>query len=404
MPPGTRARLGGIPTEVPAADPGPAPAWAAVATAPPEPIRLGNYLLLHPVGEPSGQGVVWKARHALLGSDRAVKVLRPDRTGHAAVARFRREILATGGLEHPHIVRAYDAGEADGGLYLVMEFLEGLSLSQLLKRPGPVPVPDACELIRQAAIGLNHAHGKGLVHRDIKPGNLMLTVLGEVKVLDLGLALLDPADLAGAVLTLPGQAMGTPDYIAPEQVRDAHAVDIRADLYSLGCTLYHLLAGRPPFGPPRYTTWVDKMHAHQHDPVPPVREFRPEVPEGLARILDRLLAKERDERFGTPAELAVALKPFTAGCDLLALVGAERRDTEPPTAPNDPPPGPSPRPAEEPGGRAMPKAGDDRPAGPEPPIVPSRTLQATLDVLFWDEQGRRHVSITEPGACRCGRA
>src|SRR5205085_11414758 len=184
-------------------------------------------------------GTVYKAEHTRLRRLVAIKLLSADRTqSPSAVARFDREMHAIGGLDHPNIVRALDAGEHEGKHFLVMEFVAGDDVSALLARLGPVPVADACEIVRQAALGLQHAHQAGLVHRDIKPGNLMLTPDGVVKVLDLGLALLSQPAETGRELTGSGQVMGTLDYMAPEQGDDMHGVDIRADVYSLGATLY----------------------------------------------------------------------------------------------------------------------------------------------------------------------
>jgi hypothetical protein len=274
----------------------------------------------------------------------ALKILPAERARDPeARARFLREMKAVGGLEHPHIVAALDAGEAEGRLYLAMEFVDGLSLAEVLERHGPLPVADACEAARQAALGLQHAHEHGLVHRDVKPANLRLTPAGQVKVLDLGLAHFlcdDPAARQG--LTAAGHTLGTADYMAPEQWADPRTADIRADLYSLGCTLYGLLAGRPPFGGAEYDTWRKKMQAHEQAPVPPIRGLRPEVPDGLAALLERLLAKKPADRPATPAEVAEALAAYSAGSDLGRLV----RDAEqtrahpgPQAAPVVPPPG-----------------------------------------------------------------
>ena len=165
---------------------------------------------------------------------------------------------AVGKLVHPNIVHAYDAGEEAGIHFLVMEYVDGVDVTRIQKRCGQLAVADACEIVRQAAIGLQHAHENRMVHRDIKPSNLLATKDGVVKVLDLGLALLHEGDAAAARdLTNTGQVMGTLDYMAPEQADDTHAVDIRADIYSLGCTLYSLLAGQPPFAGPQFTTaWL----------------------------------------------------------------------------------------------------------------------------------------------------
>lgn len=214
--------------------------------------------LLDDVGIPGGLGVVYKARHLLLEEDRAIK--RPRTLDHVEraglLARFRREVKAVGALRHDNIVRAHDAGEDEEGPYLVMEFLEGATLSALVKRRGPMPVPEACEMVRQAALGLQAAHERGMVHRDVKPGNLLLARVpgaARVVVIDWGLVRwTDSAPDADGELTRAGGAMGTPDYMAPEQAQDARSADTRADVYGLGTTLYFLLAGKPPFhGRPR---------------------------------------------------------------------------------------------------------------------------------------------------------
>jgi serine/threonine protein kinase len=232
-----------------------------------------------------------------------------------AVQRFQREMKLIGGLSSPHVVRAYNAGEEQGQLYLAMEYVDGVTLQQLVKQNGPLPIGVAAEVIRQAAVGLQHAYEKGLVHRDIKPGNLMLSVDGEVKLLDLGLGRLR-ADLDATRqmehpdLSVAGMAMGTVDYMAPEQWRDSSKVDIRADIYALGCTLVYLIAGRPPFSGEEFPTDRDKLHAHTTAPPPKLQDLRPGVPEELDWLLDRLLAKDPDERFDEPLELAQFLAPL----------------------------------------------------------------------------------------------
>src|SRR5262249_11449764 len=236
-------------------------------------------------------------------------------------ARFCQEQALTARLTHPNLVAAYDAGRAAGCPYLVMEFVPGADLEGLARRHGPLPVAESCEIIRQAALGLQHLHEQGLVHRDVKPANLMRTPAGRVKVLDLGLA----RDLReageGERITSHGQFLGTLDYIAPEQVLDSHAVDIRADIYALGCTLYELLAGQPPFAGPAYGSLFLKMRAHVEAPVPPIRERRPDVPERLAAALERMLAKDRASRFASAARVAAAIQPSGAGAELAALSG-----------------------------------------------------------------------------------
>jgi hypothetical protein len=242
-------------------------------------------------------------------------------------------------MDCPYLVRALDADEVDGVPFLVTEFCDGSDLARLVSRRGPLSVADACELVRQAALGLQHAHEHGLVHRDVKPSNLMLTRAGQAKVLDLGLALLRRDRTAEDRMTATGGVLGTFDYMAPEQASDAHAVDVRADVYSLGCTLYHLLTGAAPFAGVRPV--LEKVRAHAEAEVPPVRGLRPEVPEALVAVLARMLAKEPDRRFATPAEVAAALEPFTAGCDLTKLAAEETGGTKaprPPTVPAAPRP------------------------------------------------------------------
>ena len=179
-------------------------------------------------------------------------------------------------------------------------------------------------MIRRAALGLEHLHRHGLVHRDVKPANLMLTPSRQVKVLDLGVARYFRVPGPGEQITLYGQCLGTPDYMAPEQCLDSHSVDGRADIYALGCTLYELLTGQPPFAGPAHTSLFLKMKAHVEAPVPPIRGRRPDVPERLAAALDRMLAKDRGARFVSAAGVVAALQPFAAGADLARLSLAPR--------------------------------------------------------------------------------
>ncbi|MHB1034128.1 MAG: protein kinase domain-containing protein [Pirellulales bacterium] len=285
----------------------------------PLPSDLGEYRLLEELGH-GGMGAVYRAMHTKLDRQVAIKVLAGCREeDDRAIARFEREMKAIGQLDHPNIVQAYDAREISGKPVLIMEYVEGLDLGELARRHGPIGTSDACELVRQAALGLEYAHEHGLVHRDVKPSNLMLTGQGQVKLLDLGLARFCHESAATGEITGTGQTMGTADYMAPEQVSDSRAADIRADLYSLGCTLYKLLAGRAPFDDAAHKTTFDKLTAHVREPIPPIRQFRADLPEALVAVLDRLLAKAPDQRFATPGEVAEAIAPFCAGCDLAAL-------------------------------------------------------------------------------------
>jgi hypothetical protein len=286
--------------------------------------ELGGYRLLEQLGR-GGMGVVYRAWHAELDRPVAVKVLAARWVeSEAAVQRFQQELRAVGRLDHPNIVRALDARSIGQTHFLVTEFIAGLDCDDLVRRVGPAPVVDACELIRQAADGLQYIHQQGLVHRDIKPANLMVTDVGVVKILDLGLARVRAVEPANARVTQDGQALGTPDFMAPEQVTHSRDVDVRADLYSLGCTLYFLLTGHGPFGDPRWSTAFQKMSAHVQDPVPPITADRNDIPFELVQILNRLLAKDPDDRFPTPDELLTCLAPLATGSDLQRLVAQGR--------------------------------------------------------------------------------
>ena len=239
-----------------------------------------------------------------------MKVLTPGRLRKSdALAQFQRELEAIGQLHSPHIISAHDAGEVNGHHILVTEFVDGYDLSRLVWKLGPLGVADACELVRQAALGLEVASNKGIVHQDVKPSNLMLTPEGQVKVLDLGLvSFLSDAESEIAF----SRAMGTPDYMAPERWNGANNVDVRADVYSLGCTLYKLLVGHAPFSQMLQTV-DDKRQAHLSDNVCALHTERDDVPGKLERIVHRMLAKSPDDRFPTPRHVAAALKPFCTG-------------------------------------------------------------------------------------------
>jgi len=284
------------------------------------PFVLGQYQIEAKIGQ-GGMGMVFRALHARLKKPVAIKILPPDYTADASsVARFHREMEAIGRLDHHNIVRATDAGEAGGVHFLVMELVEGIDLSRLIQLHGPLSVAEACDLVLQAANGLQCAHEHGLVHRDIKPSNLLLSVKGELKILDMGLALLSRTGPDSSVLTGSGVAMGTADYMAPEQWQASHAVDIRADIYSLGCTLYTLLVGRPPFGAPEYKSAPQKMTAHFQEPVKPIGNQRRDVPMAVEDLLQRMTAKKAADRPATPAKVAEALRPFSARANLVGLV------------------------------------------------------------------------------------
>ncbi|HEX3146691.1 MAG TPA: bifunctional serine/threonine-protein kinase/formylglycine-generating enzyme family protein [Gemmataceae bacterium] len=278
--------------------------------------RLGDYRLIEQIGE-GGMGTTYKARHTRLEKVVALKVLRPQLAQDpAAVARFRREMRAIGRLQDPHIVQATDAGEARGFLYLVMEFLDGVTLSQHVRRQGPLAATEACRVIRDAARGLRHAHQQGLVHRDVKPSNVMLGPDGQVKLLDLGLALLRQPSTEGSTaednsrLSDDRGVIGTNDYMAPEQWKCSSQVDARADQYSLGCALFYVLVGRPPFARDSEDTQYDKMQSHLHLPPPKPSLIRPGIPAELDIVVARMLAKNPTERFASMDEVIDALSPF----------------------------------------------------------------------------------------------
>ena len=293
------------------------------ASSLPEPLRdHSRYRIMAILGR-GGMGDVYKAHHRMMNRPVALKVINARLVNsHAAVQRFHREVQAAARLTHPNIVTAFDAEQAGDTHYLVMEFVDGVELADVIKDRGPLPVAEACDYVRQAALGLQHAHEQGMVHRDIKPQNLMLTSAGVVKILDFGLA-----NLAGAAaeevtqqesgsppggpldgrLTQLGSMMGTPDYMAPEQADDAHSADIRADIYSLGCTLYCLLAGEAPFSA---GSAADKLQAHSQQAARPLSEIRDDVPAELEAVIARMMNKSPDERYRVPLDVAKALEPF----------------------------------------------------------------------------------------------
>ncbi len=273
-------------------------------------LLLESYVLLERIGE-GGMGQVFKARNWKLNRLVALKLIRKERLNNLEVIRrFQREVRASAQLNHPNVVHAYDCGECGDRHFYVMEYVDSTNLAQLVRRDGPLSVDLACECIRQAALGLQHAFERGLVHRDIKPHNLLLTKSSDgqnvVKILDMGLARLDIGDdsLDSGTMTQEGAVLGTLDYIAPEQARNAHLADTRADLYSLGCTLHFLLTGQAPFAS---GTPTEKLLKHQFQPPPPIQKLRREVPASLAAVLQRLLAKQPEQRYQTPAETAAAL-------------------------------------------------------------------------------------------------
>jgi serine/threonine-protein kinase len=303
-------------------------------------LQIGQYLLLDILGE-GGMGRVYKALHRRLNRLVALKTIREECLSKDpdATSRFEREARAAAALQHPNIVTLYDFDAINGVQFLAMEFIQGPELGRVVKKHGPLPVDVAAECIRQTAAGLQHAFEHGMVHRDLKPSNLLamdpditkrtgrmvvravqedaasdpLPERFVIKILDMGLVrMIDPKGERQSNLTREGELFGTPDYIAPEQARDARKADIRSDLYSLGCTLYFLLTGKAPF---KGENVMDVLLAHQLDEAPPVESLRPDVTAHLAAVTRRLMAKKPEDRYQTPAELVNALAPgsFTPG-------------------------------------------------------------------------------------------
>ena len=273
-----------------------------------------------------GMGVVYKAEHRLMERVVALKVIsRRMISNPSAVERFQREFKAAARLTHPNIVVAHDADQAGGLHFLVMEFVDGVSLAQYVECKGPLPVATASLFIRQAALGLQHAAKHGMVHRDIKPQNLMLTRRGQIKILDFGLARFASEDTASDValssnhvpefgadsgLTEAGMIVGTPDYMAPEQAVNSSTADIRADIYSLGCTFIFLLTGQAPFSGDSVTRTL-RSHADRQPPSLP--KLRGDLPPELVRLIERMLAKDPAQRCQTPGEVAQTLAKFAIG-------------------------------------------------------------------------------------------
>jgi serine/threonine-protein kinase len=287
-------------------------------------LLLGPYTIQERVGKGRMAGV-YKASHST-GTTVAIKILpRSKAKDPQTLGRFQREAKLAMRLKHPNLVRTFQTGESGGLHYLVMEYLEGEPFDKVLQRRGPLPPGEAARLGHQVLLGLQSLHEEGLVHRDIKPANFILvggqhdnTLDGTLKLLDIGTgrALIDEEGVASD-LTTDADMLGTPEYMAPEQARDPHNADIRADIYSLGCVLYHALAGRPPFSD---NNRVRLLVRHATEQPRPVREFNPDVPDGLQQILNWMLAKDPARRYPTPIKAAQALQTFlAAGAEVVPL-------------------------------------------------------------------------------------
>jgi len=271
-------------------------------------LTLGQYRILDAIGQ-GGMGRVFRAEHVMMGREVAIKVLPREKSTPETEAAFRREIRMLGRLDHENLVRALDAGHDGKVYYLVTELIDGLDLRKQVRRYGVLDDPLAAAVIAQAARGLAYAHDKGLVHRDVKPGNLLVTPDGRVKVLDVG--------LAGSVMEEEsarlGKLVGTMDYMAPEQIRSPDKAGPAADIYGLGCTLYYALVGDVPFPG---GTREEKARRHLTEPPPPVRRFAPQASAGLCRVVDSMLRKDPAERPASAAALIERLKPWTPAVPL----------------------------------------------------------------------------------------
>jgi serine/threonine protein kinase len=302
---------------------------------------LGPYRILDLLGE-GGLARVYRAYHTTKRCIVALKVVRKELLAHPeAVHQFQQESKTIAQLSHPNIIQTIEADQIASTHFMAMEFIEGLDLAKLVRLSGPLPVAQACDYIRQAALGLQHAHERCLVHRDIKPANLFLVappgaandlskgpVAGAVvKILDWGLANVRIPAAAGqqeaANTLMREETIGTADYLAPEQAVDASSVDIRADIYSLGCSFYYLLAGQPPFAG---GSLMQKLLKHREVPPPSILEFRPELHPAIPQVLAKMTAKKAADRFRTPASVAAALTPLCRALRPTDLDGGPKPD------------------------------------------------------------------------------
>jgi serine/threonine protein kinase len=266
--------------------------------------NLGKYKVLEKLGS-GGMAQVFLCEHKLMRRRVAIKVLPiPKADDPSSLARFYREARVIAAVDHPNIVRAYDIDQDENLHFLVMEYVDGTNLQELVKKFGPLDFLRACHYIYGAAVGLQHAHELGLVHRDIKPGNILIDRSGVVKILDMGLARFFHDEEDNLTRMNDENVLGTADYLAPEQALDSHTVDIRADIYSLGATFYYLLTGSPPF--PEGSV-AQKLIWHQNRQPRPIASLRPDTPEPLIAIIDRMMAKDPAQRYQTPAEVMAAL-------------------------------------------------------------------------------------------------
>lgn len=324
----------------------------------PIPKQIGPYKILKELGS-GGMGVVYRAVHTDLKRDVALKVLTPNSArNEVLLKRFLLEARAAAMPYHENLVLFYEHGQADGYHYMALEYVRGKDLGYILRKHGQLPVSFTVHVIKQAARALDHAYKNGYVHRDIKPSNLLITKDKLVKLTDMGLAR-QLEELEDNKVTRDGTTVGTVDYMAPEQAQDSRAVDIRGDIYALGCTWFHMLAGQVPY---RGGTALERLYKHASDPIPDVRDLNPKVPESVAFTIEKMMAKSPEHRFQTPTELIEELEHLdlsrTSTASLADLIAEEEEEEEPP---------PTPRP--------LPKAPLASPRITAPPVDPTLVPQ-----------------------------
>src|SRR5579883_2208694 len=280
-------------------------------------LLLSHYQVLAPIGR-GGMSTVYLARDDRSGELVALKLLPPSRwrDQERLLARFQREMELSRLVAHPHLAWTHESGFCMGVYYIAMEYIPGKNLSRIVAEGGPLKVPRAARLMAEVASGLEHSHNQGLIHRDLKPSNIMITPNDHAKVLDLGLALMEGEEAEQDVIGGQGYIVGTMDYIAPEQTTDSTAVDGRADIYALGCTLYFALTGRPPFPG---GTGRDKIRRHRQEEPTPLRELAPDVPVGFARLIERMMAKDPAQRPPSAVAVEDELRAWTSGDTVLPL-------------------------------------------------------------------------------------
>jgi len=305
----------------------------------PHGLIVGRYTILDRIGSGS-MGRVYKAHHMMMDRIVALKIIAPEiASNDRVVARFQREMKLVGRLDHPNVVRAFDADQVNKVLYIVMEYVPGLSLSERLKK-GTIPLAEMVDYAAQACQGLAHAHGQGIVHRDIKPSNILLTEDRKVKILDLGLGVLMEADSGSTFETADGIAVGTVDYMSPEQAC-GREVDGRSDLYGLACSMYHLMTGKLPFPGDSPIERLGKRISGRHVPI---TEYLPDAPSNLVRVMDRMMAHKPHERYATAIEASEALQNLIRPKP--RPVAPKEAAPDKAAAPDQPPAGEAPAPPE----------------------------------------------------------